>query len=551
MANPPWDSLQLVSEPTILSCSSDRQKTMDSGRAQNQLEQQIQAFMARSNRKIQHLAERYHHLSRTFHSSSNQYEAQRLESEQWISDGPYANHQYAGANTHCYRESSGVEQYHKNLYAYTYPHPYYRPDLSCNPYGVEYCHGDSRTCPYQVPYAYHFDGNYLGSYFVQLGNGSVVLVTAAPTTPTYRDEQTVLTKFRKNRKKRRYLNVCSGRIEKHKKHPGSKRNAGKMHHLGILFDEYHLSYFGKVGKTYFHKRINLFGTSTLCNDVEVHEDEEETSVNCDACALLEIEVKEEGSSVEDQVLDESSHTNETLEISPNEITTCNASPVIPFFTKYVLAFTIEDQNALKLEDEGEEKPSPIENEGAEAYENKVCIVFDECPQRDETELQAEFWSTRTKKNSNYSESLTWYEVHNLLRACNGNLDTTTLIENLTRYSANSTQIPLSMVLFGPIFYYRHEGSYHQSIFLFVSATIQFDNCRDHLIVEMLGLLNHHKFARVVFLLFAVWRTVNWGFYLDLNTALISVVTMQLKWTDVCLTGGVYLCAMALFPHSIH
>ncbi|XP_070056386.1 uncharacterized protein [Nicotiana tomentosiformis] len=292
------------------------------------------------------------------------------------------------------------------------------------------------------------------------------------------------------------------------KHPGSKRNAGKMNHLGILFDEYHLSYFGKVGKTYFHKRINLFGTSTLCNDVEVHEDEEEASVNCDACALLEIEVKEEGSSVEDQVLDESSHTNKTLEISPNEITTCNASPVIPFFTKYVLAVTIEDQNALKLEDEGEEKPSPIENEGAEAYENKVCIVFDECLQRDETELQAEFWSTRTKKNSNYSESLTWYEVHNLLRACNGNLDTTTLIENLTRYSANSTQIPLSMVLFGSIFYYRHEVSYHQSMFLFVSATIQFDNCRDHLIVEMLGLLNHHKFACVVFLLFAVWRTVN-------------------------------------------
>lgn len=46
---------------------------------------------------------------------------------------------------------------------------------------------------------------------------------------------------------------------------------------------------------YFHKRNNLSGTSSPCSDVEVQDDEEEASVNCDEYTLLEMELKEGGS----------------------------------------------------------------------------------------------------------------------------------------------------------------------------------------------------------------------------------------------------------------
>ncbi|OIT29497.1 60s ribosomal protein l27a-3 [Nicotiana attenuata] len=258
--------------------------------------------MKKSNRKMQHMEEWYQNRFRTFHSSPNLYEVQISEREQWVSGDQYANHQYSDVNTHLYRESSGVEHYYENPYAYTYSHPY------------------SQTCPYQVPHTYHFNGNYPGSYLAQLGDGSVVLVTTAVTVPTYRDQQTVSARFRNNWKKIGYLNACHGRIGKHRKHHNGKGNAAKMHHIRILFDKYLPSYFRKVGMRYFHKRNNLSGTSSPYSDVEEQEDEEEASVNYDECALLEMELEKGGSSVEDQLFDESSHTNETLEVSSNEVT---------------------------------------------------------------------------------------------------------------------------------------------------------------------------------------------------------------------------------------
>lgn len=68
-----------------------------------------------------------------------------------------------------------------------------------------------------------------------------------------------------------------------------------MHHIRILFDKYLPSYFRKAGMRYFHKRNNLSGTSSPCSDVEVQDDEEEASVNCDEYTLLEMELKEGGS----------------------------------------------------------------------------------------------------------------------------------------------------------------------------------------------------------------------------------------------------------------
>ncbi|XP_070668763.1 uncharacterized protein [Malus domestica] len=61
------------------------------------------------------------------------------------------------------------------------------------------------------------------------------------------------TRFKKNHKKRGH-----GRIGKHRKHPGGRGNAGGMHHHRILFDKYHLGYFGKVGMRYFHRLRNKF-----------------------------------------------------------------------------------------------------------------------------------------------------------------------------------------------------------------------------------------------------------------------------------------------------
>ncbi|CAI9769823.1 unnamed protein product [Fraxinus pennsylvanica] len=66
------------------------------------------------------------------------------------------------------------------------------------------------------------------------------------------------TRFKKHRKKRGH-----GRIEKHWKHPGGRRNAGGMHHHWILFNKYHLGYFDKVGMRYFHKLQNKFFCPTV------------------------------------------------------------------------------------------------------------------------------------------------------------------------------------------------------------------------------------------------------------------------------------------------
>ncbi|KAK3013612.1 hypothetical protein RJ639_009315 [Escallonia herrerae] len=42
------------------------------------------------------------------------------------------------------------------------------------------------------------------------------------------------------------------------KHPDGWGNAGGMHHHRILFDNYHLAYFGKVGMRFFHHLNNKF-----------------------------------------------------------------------------------------------------------------------------------------------------------------------------------------------------------------------------------------------------------------------------------------------------
>ncbi|OIT22142.1 60s ribosomal protein l27a-3 [Nicotiana attenuata] len=217
MTIPTWESLHLVSEPTILGCSSVLMA--ESGGALNQLEQHIQAFMEKSNRKLQHMEEWYQNRFRTFHSSPNLYEVQRTESEQRVSGDRYANHQYSDANIH-------LEHYNENPYAYSYSHPY------------------SQTCPYQVPYIYYYDSTNPGHYYVALSDGSVVLVTTVVAGPTQKDEQA--TRFRKNGKKRGYFSACRGRIEKPRKHPGCGGNAGRMHHHRIPFGKNHPSCFGKV-----------------------------------------------------------------------------------------------------------------------------------------------------------------------------------------------------------------------------------------------------------------------------------------------------------------
>ncbi|OIT08119.1 3-hydroxy-3-methylglutaryl-coenzyme a reductase 1 [Nicotiana attenuata] len=171
--------------------------------------------------------------------------------------------------------------------------------MNSNPCGVECYHGYSQTCPYQVPFTYHFDGHRPGSYLVQLSDGSIVLVTAVVTARTYRDQQTVSTRFRKNKKKRGYLNACQGRIRKHGKHHYDKGNTDKMHHIGMLFDEYLPSYFRKVAMRYSYKRSNLCGTSSFQKDVEVKDEDEE----------------EEEKSNEHQVLDESLHRDATKILS--------------------------------------------------------------------------------------------------------------------------------------------------------------------------------------------------------------------------------------------
>ena len=68
----------------------------------------------------------------------------------------------------------------------------------------------------------------------------------------------MMTKLKKNRKKRGHVSTGHGRIGKHKKHSGGRGNVGGMHHHRILFDKYHLDYFGKVCMRHFHKLKNHY-----------------------------------------------------------------------------------------------------------------------------------------------------------------------------------------------------------------------------------------------------------------------------------------------------
>ncbi|XP_051057148.1 60S ribosomal protein L27a-like [Phodopus roborovskii] len=63
-------------------------------------------------------------------------------------------------------------------------------------------------------------------------------------------------RLRKTRKLWGHVSHGHGRIGKHCKHPGGRRNAGGMHHHRINFDKYHPGYFGKVGMRHYHLKRN-------------------------------------------------------------------------------------------------------------------------------------------------------------------------------------------------------------------------------------------------------------------------------------------------------
>ncbi|KAL5064044.1 hypothetical protein RYX36_025781, partial [Vicia faba] len=48
----------------------------------------------------------------------------------------------------------------------------------------------------------------------------------------------MMTTFKKNRKKRGHVSAGHGRIAKHRKHHGGRRDNVGMHHHRILFDKY-------------------------------------------------------------------------------------------------------------------------------------------------------------------------------------------------------------------------------------------------------------------------------------------------------------------------
>ena len=73
----------------------------------------------------------------------------------------------------------------------------------------------------------------------------------------------MVTRLRKNRKKRGHVSAGHGRIGKHRKHPAGRGNAGGQHHARINFDKYHPGYFGKVGMRKFHMKTNPSWKPTL------------------------------------------------------------------------------------------------------------------------------------------------------------------------------------------------------------------------------------------------------------------------------------------------
>ena len=73
----------------------------------------------------------------------------------------------------------------------------------------------------------------------------------------------MVSRLKKNRKKRGHVSAGHGRVGKHRSHPGGRGNAGGQHHHRINFDKYHPGYFGKVGMRYFHLQRNKFHCPTI------------------------------------------------------------------------------------------------------------------------------------------------------------------------------------------------------------------------------------------------------------------------------------------------
>ncbi|KAK7797620.1 hypothetical protein U0070_020061 [Myodes glareolus] len=63
-------------------------------------------------------------------------------------------------------------------------------------------------------------------------------------------------RLRKTRKLRGHVSHGHGRMCKHRKHPGGRRNAGGIRHHRINFDKYHPGYFRKVGMRHYHFKRN-------------------------------------------------------------------------------------------------------------------------------------------------------------------------------------------------------------------------------------------------------------------------------------------------------
>eukprot|EP00353_Schmidingerella_taraikaensis_P005013 CAMPEP_0185582468 /NCGR_PEP_ID=MMETSP0434-20130131/20781_1 /TAXON_ID=626734 ORGANISM="Favella taraikaensis, Strain Fe Narragansett Bay" /NCGR_SAMPLE_ID=MMETSP0434 /ASSEMBLY_ACC=CAM_ASM_000379 /LENGTH=150 /DNA_ID=CAMNT_0028201283 /DNA_START=24 /DNA_END=476 /DNA_ORIENTATION=+ len=66
----------------------------------------------------------------------------------------------------------------------------------------------------------------------------------------------MVSRDKKNRKKRGHVSAGHGRVGKHRSHPGGRGNAGGQHHHRQLFDKFHPGYFGKVGMRHFHLKRN-------------------------------------------------------------------------------------------------------------------------------------------------------------------------------------------------------------------------------------------------------------------------------------------------------
>ncbi|OIT34253.1 hypothetical protein A4A49_20057 [Nicotiana attenuata] len=309
----------------------------ESSGGSNQLEQQIQAFMDRSNKRLQHIEEWYQSRFRTFHTSQNQYNFQRSESEQRVSGNPYAYHQYPGINPSFYRDSCGN-------FTGGFTNPTDR--------GLKYLYSPTSVYSYQVPYAYQIDNNNPSFYFVQFYDGSVVSMTATGLDSLlnlgakYVETNCSQTDFQSLKAP---LNSMGG-IEMgydylETGHPPMEDGDSVMEHIE-----------NKEHQVFDKLQQPLALSNATTGFLKVKDEDVE-------------EKKQE----EDQMFDESSRTNKTLEISPNEIKTCDIRKVRKSHQHYKM-------KVLKF------------------LKNKVCKVFDECPQRDEAKLQAEFWSTRRKND---------------------------------------------------------------------------------------------------------------------------------------------------------